>query len=64
MDVEIWDVSGCQARKIKRFIRLELDQTQSKVVRTDSGGVCESGRHERNRNPDIRAKKLPDSESV
>ena len=24
---------------IKRFIRLELDQTQSKVVRTDRGGV-------------------------
>lgn len=41
MDVEIWDVSGCQAKKIKRFIRLELDQTQSKVERTDRGGVCE-----------------------
>lgn len=33
--------------KIKRFIRLELDQTQSEVVRTDGGGVCESGRPER-----------------
>lgn len=31
-------MSGCEERKIKRFNRLELDQTQSKVVRTDRGG--------------------------
>lgn len=49
----------CQARKIKRFIRLELDQTQSKVVRRDRAGVCESesGWHERNRNSHTGAKK-------
>lgn len=28
LDVEIWAVSGCQTGKIKRFIRLESDQTQ------------------------------------
>lgn len=48
--------------EIKRLIRLELDQTQSKVVRTDRGG--ESGRHERNRNTDIGVKKESDSESI
>lgn len=65
MDVAIRDVSECQAREIKRFIRLELDQTQSKVVRTVRGGrECESasGGQERNGNPE--AKEMSDSGSV